>query len=116
MSKHELGQYFTTNQQLQEKVSAFILNEPIEILEPSIGRGDLVSCIQNKLPNVIVNMYEIDESIVLLENIVREHIVYGDFMTQNIDKSYKSIVGNPPYVKTKQGNLYIDFTEKCYHL
>ena len=51
MSKHELGQYFTTNQQLQEKVSAFILNEPIEILEPSIGRGDLVSCIQNKLPN-----------------------------------------------------------------
>ena len=116
MSKHELGQYFTTNQQLQEKVSAFILNEPIEILEPSIGRGDLVSCIQNKLPNVVVNMYEIDKSIVLLENIAREEVIYGDFMKQNIDKSYKTIVGNPPYVKTKQGNLYIDFTEKCYHL
>ena len=116
MSKHELGQYFTTNQQLQEKVSAFILNEPIEILEPSIGRGDLVSCIQNKLPNLVVNMYEIDKSIVLLENIAREEVIYGDFMKQNIDKSYKTIVGNPPYVKTKQGNLYIDFTEKCYHL
>lgn len=116
MSKHELGQYFTTNQQLQEKVSAFILNEPIEILEPSIGRGDLVSCIQNKLPNVVVNMYEIDKSIVLLENIEREDVIYGDFMKQVIDKRYKSIVGNPPYVKTKQGNLYIDFTEKCYHL
>lgn len=116
MSKHELGQYFTTNQQLQEKVRAFILNEPIEILEPSIGRGDLVSCIQNKLPNVVVNMYEIDKSIVLLENIAREDVIYGDFMTKVIDKNYKSIVGNPPYVKTKQGNLYIDFTEKCYHL
>tara|TARA_A100001015_G_scaffold320596_1_gene447565 strand:+ start:6284 stop:7435 length:1152 start_codon:yes stop_codon:yes gene_type:complete len=116
MSKHELGQYFTTNQQLQEKVSAFILNEPIEILEPSIGKGDLVSCIQNKLPNVVVNMYEIDKSIVLLENIEREDVIYGDFMKQVIDKRYKSIVGNPPYVKTKQGNLYIDFTEKCYHL
>ena len=116
MSKHELGQYFTTNQQLQEKVSAFILNEPIEILEPSIGRGDLVSCIQNKLPNVVVNMYEIDKSIVLLENIEREYVIYGDFMKQVVDKKYKSIVGNPPYVKTKQGNLYIDFTEKCYHL
>jgi len=116
MSKHELGQYFTTNQQLQEKVSAFILNEPIEILEPSIGRGDLVSCIQNKLPNVVVNMYEIDKAIVLLENIARKEIIYGDFMKQNIDKSYRTIVGNPPYVKTKQGNLYIDFTEKCYHL
>ena len=116
MSKHELGQYFTTNQQLQEKVSEFILNEPIEILEPSIGRGDLVSCVQNKLPNVVVNMYEIDKSIVLLENIAREDVIYGDFMKQVIDKSYKSVVGNPPYVKTKQGNLYIDFTEKCYHL
>jgi adenine-specific DNA-methyltransferase len=116
MSKHELGQYFTTNQQLQEKVISFILNEPIEILEPSIGRGDLVSCIQNKLPNVVVNMYEIDKSIVLLENIARKEIIYGDFMKQNIDKSYRTIVGNPPYVKTKQGNLYIDFTEKCYHL
>ena len=116
MSKHELGQYFTTNQQLQEKVTSFILNEPTEILEPSMGRGDLVSCIQNKLPNVVVNMYEIDKSIVLLENIAREEVIYGDFMKQNIDKSYKTIVGNPPYVKTKQGNLYIDFTEKCYHL
>mgnify|MGYP001324917065 FL=1 len=116
MSKHDLGQYFTTNQQLQEKVSAFVLNEPSEILEPSIGRGDLVSCIQKKLPNVVVNMYEIDKSIVLLENIARKEIIYGDFMTQNIDKSYKTIVGNPPYVKTKRGNLYIDFTEKCYHL
>jgi len=116
MSKHELGQYFTTNQQLQEKVISFILNEPIEILEPSIGRGDLVSCIQNKLPNVVVNMYEIDKAIVLLENIARKEIIYGDFMKQTIDKRYRTIVGNPPYVKTKQGNLYIDFTEKCYHL
>ena len=116
MSKYELGQYFTTNQQLQEKVTEFILNEPTKILEPSIGQGDLVSCIQRKLPDVVVNMYEIDESIVLLENIVREHVIYGDFMAQTIDKNYKSIVGNPPYVKTKQGNLYIDFTEKCYHL
>ena len=116
MSKHELGQYFTTNQQLQEKVVEFILNEPTKILEPSIGRGDLVSCIQNKLPNIVVNMYEIDKSIVLLKNIAREEVIYGDFMKKNIDKSYKTIVGNPPYVKTKQGNLYIDFTEKCYHL
>jgi adenine-specific DNA-methyltransferase len=116
MSKHELGQYFTTNPQLQEKVSAFILNEPVEILEPSIGRGDLVLCVQNKLPKVVVNMYEIDKSIVLLENIEREDVIYGDFMKQIINKRYKSIVGNPPYVKTKQGNLYIDFTEKCYHL
>jgi hypothetical protein len=34
------------------------------------------------------------------------------FMTQHITKTYKTIIGNPPYVRTKKGNLYIDFTEK----
>ena len=43
-------------------------------------------------------------------------VVYGDFMKQTITKTYKTIVGNPPYVRTKKGNLYIDFTEKCYNL
>jgi adenine-specific DNA-methyltransferase len=37
-------------------------------------------------------------------------------MKQNITKTYKTIVGNPPYVRTTKGNLYIDFTEKCYEL
>jgi adenine-specific DNA-methyltransferase len=37
-------------------------------------------------------------------------------MTQTITKTYSTIVGNPPYVRTKKGNLYIDFTEKCYNL
>jgi adenine-specific DNA-methyltransferase len=37
-------------------------------------------------------------------------------MKQNITKTYKTIVGNPPYVRTKTGNLYIDFTKKCYDL
>jgi adenine-specific DNA-methyltransferase len=31
-------------------------------------------------------------------------------------KQYKTIVGNPPFVRTQQGNLYIDFTRKCYEL
>ena len=33
-----------------------------------------------------------------------------------ITKTYKTIVGNPPYIRTKKGNLYIDFAEKCYNL
>ena len=116
MTKHDLGQYFTTNPILQEKVGNFILNDPNVILEPSIGQGDLVSCIQHKFHNVVFDMFEIDNSISLLETINIENVIYGDFMTQHIDKKYKTIVGNPPYVKTKKGNLYIDFVEKCYHV
>jgi hypothetical protein len=36
------GQYFTTNEQLKEKVVEFILNNPTTILEPSVGQGNLV--------------------------------------------------------------------------
>jgi adenine-specific DNA-methyltransferase len=110
------GQYFTTNLTLKEKVLEFIMNNPSTILEPSIGQGDLVTFITEKLPTVTFDMYEIDRNIPLLEGVSKDSVVYGDFMTQTITKTYTTIVGNPPYVRTQKGNLYIDFTEKCYHL
>jgi hypothetical protein len=39
-SKHNLGQYFTTHNELKEKVFEFIKNNPSNILEPSMGQGD----------------------------------------------------------------------------
>jgi len=115
-TKQSLGQYFTTNIKLKEIVYKFILNNPTHILEPSIGQGDLVTYITNKIINVKFDMYEIDTKIKLLENIDKNNIIYGDFMNQKITKTYKTIIGNPPYVKTKKRNLYIDFIEKCYNL
>lgn len=115
-TKQKLGQYFTTHNELKEKVFEFILNIPSNILEPSIGQGDLITFITDKIPNVTFDMYEIDTTIKLLDKIQKDKVIYGDFMKQPITKTYKTIVGNPPYVRTKKGNLYIDFTEKCYHL
>jgi len=115
-TKHNLGQYFTTNNELKEIVYKFILNNPTNILEPSIGQGDLVTFVTNKLPDVTFDMYEIDTKIKLLDSIEKENVIYGDFMKQKITKTYKTIIGNPPYVKTKKRNLYIDFIEKCYNL
>ena len=116
ITKQSLGQYFTTNIELKEIVYKFILNNPTNILEPSIGQGDLVTFITNKLINVTFDMYEIDTKIKLLENIDKNNIIYGDFLKEKITKTYKTIIGNPPYVKTKKRNLYIDFIEKCYNL
>lgn len=115
-TKQILGQYFTTNSELQEKVFEYILNNPNNILEPSIGQGDLVRFITTKISNVSFDMYEIDTNIKLLDEIQKDKIIYGDFMKQNIITTYKTIIGNPPYVRTKKGNLYIDFIEKCYNL
>lgn len=115
-SKQNLGQYFTTHIDLKKKVFDFILNMPHCILEPSIGQGDLINFIINEKPNISFDMYEIDKKIKLLDKINKNNVVYGDFIKQVITKKYKTIVGNPPYVRTKKGNLYIDFTEKCYNL
>ena len=115
-SKHNLGQYFTTHNELKEKVFEFIINNPSNILEPSMGQGDLITFITDKNSSITFDMYEIDTTIKLLDKIQKDKVVYGDFMKQIITKTYKTIIGNPPYVRTKKGNLYIDFTEKCYNL
>lgn len=115
-TKHDLGQYFTTNKELKEKVFELILNNPCNILEPSMGQGDLVTFIKDKKPDITFDMYEIDKEIIFLDKIDKKKIIFGDFMKQKITRKYKTIVGNPPYIRTKKGNLYIDFTEKCYNL
>ncbi len=113
---HSLGQYFTTNLELKNKFVRMIKNDPDVILEPSIGRGDLIISAKEKFPSSAIDMYEIDNTIELLNGIEKSDVIYGDFLEQDIKKRYKTIIGNPPYVKTKKGNLHIDFTEKCYEL
>ena len=114
--KNKSGQYFTKDIGLKQKVAEYILNNPSVILEPSIGRGDLVSHIIENKNDIIFDMYELDTTIELLPEIVRDAVKYGDFMVQNICRMYKTIIGNPPYIRTKTGNLYIDFTRKCFNL
>jgi adenine-specific DNA-methyltransferase len=116
MPKNNLGQYFTTNKELKEKVFEFILNNPKKILEPSIGQGDLVELVKCRIPNIKVDMYEIDSDIKLLDKVKKNKVIYGNFINENIITKYKTIIGNPPYVRTKKGNLYIDFINKCYNL
>jgi adenine-specific DNA-methyltransferase len=116
MSKQNLGQYFTSNTMLKEKVLEFIKNSPDNILEPCIGRGDLISFIKQQDSTISFDMYEIDNTIQLLDDIAKQDVVYGDFLKQTITKKYITIVGNPPYVRTKKKSLYIDFISKCYHL
>tara|TARA_Y100000034_G_scaffold122554_2_gene168160 strand:+ start:396 stop:1571 length:1176 start_codon:yes stop_codon:yes gene_type:complete len=116
VTKHDLGQYFTTNEDLKNKVLEFVKNKPDVILEPSVGQGDLVQIIHKKNNKIHFDMYEIDTKIKMLDDVPKNVIIYGDFLKQDVKKKYKTIVGNPPFVRTTKGNLYIDFIEKCYKL
>lgn len=113
-SKKQLGQYYTTDKKLQEVVYKFIQNNPTVILEPSVGKGHLVQYIKSQNSEITFDCYEIDDTINPI--ISKDNIIFGDFLQQDISKLYKTIIGNPPYVKTKQGNLYIDFINKCIDL
>lgn len=110
------GQYFTTNLYLKECVFTLIKNNPRTILEPSMGQGDLVDYVSHKNNKYNFDLFEIDKTIIPLKSINEKNIHYCDFLTCDIKNTYDTIIGNPPYVKTKKGNLYIDFINKCYHL
>ena len=117
--KSLLGQFFTKNIILKETVISFIKNNPNTILEPCIGRGDLVEHVlsntnQSKQPKFI--MYEIDNSIQPLSSINSCDIEYCDFLNKEVEETFDTIIGNPPFVRTQKGNLYIDFTLKCFEL
>ena len=115
--KHVLGQYFTTDPTLKIHVRDFIKNQSIRVLEPSIGQGDLVLAILDKLPTATIEKYEIDITIKLLDGVTGSEVHYQDFLTAPITEKFSTIVGNPPYVKVAGGtNLYLSFTEKCVDL
>lgn len=111
----QLGQYFTTNDILRNKVFEFILNNPDVILEPSVGKGHLIQTVHNHNDTILFDMYEIDRTVQMLDNIPN-NVIYCDFIKHPIKNKYNTIIGNPPFVRTIKGNLYIDFIYKCYHL
>ena len=114
-SADNLGQYFTTDEGLRSKVNEFVMNNPCIALEPSVGQGHLALSLSNKHSNCHIDMFEIDTSIKLMEGI-KGNLTHADFLSINISRRYPTIIGNPPFVRTTQGNLYIDFIRKSLGL
>ena len=115
MSK-KLGQYFTKNKILLEKLFEFHKNEAEYILEPSIGQGHIIDFFKKRKKDQKFKMVEIDRKLKLLPSLIEEPLTYANFLDLVFDDKYKTIIGNPPYVKKKGSNLYIDFIDKCFEL
>ena len=111
------AQYFTTDSNLKNQIFQMILNRPENILEPSVGRGDLVKFIKRQNEHLSFDTFEIDKTI---ETVIdMPNTVFCDFLNQDFgDKTWTTIIGNPPYSKQQKHNknLYIQFIEKCFHL
>jgi len=117
MTNKALGQYMTIAEELQQFVATHICNTG-PLLEPSFGQGHLLKKILELQPNRPMFCCELDKT---LKPVVAfneyQTIVYGDFLKHDFGtRRFKTIVGNPPYVKQREGNLYLAFIEKCYNL
>jgi adenine-specific DNA-methyltransferase len=114
--KKDLGQYFTISENLQEFVFDKVKHKSCRLLEPSFGAGHLLKKFKEYDENYPMVCYELDANVKPVVTF-NEHQtpVYGDFTKQIITTKFKTIVGNPPYVKQKTGNLYIKFIELCYN-
>lgn len=117
--KKPTGQYFTISPALQDWVFERTLHKSHPLLEPSFGAGHLLLRFKAYDPNYPMTCYEIDHAIQPLVQF-NEHqtAIYADFLAQHpLDLRYKTIVGNPPYIKQRaKSNLYIQFVEKCVDL
>ncbi len=110
------GQFFTTHTDLHDQMYAFIQNQPDIILEPSVGRGDLVIAMTQRytsdskpVPSFV--MFEIDSTVPRLpelDSILERDkgkscpsiLAYSDFIdSPDDDVKYTTIIGNPPYVR-----------------
>jgi adenine-specific DNA-methyltransferase len=113
--KKDLGQYFTIAEELQQFVFNRIKHKLSPLLEPSFGAGHLLKKCKEYDDNYPMVCYELDVNVqpVITFNEYQKKI-YGDFTKQTITTKFKTIIGNPPYVKQKTGNLYIKFIELCY--
>ena len=114
----ELGQFFTIDNSLQQFVFDNVKYKNSELLEPSFGSGHLLLKFKEYNKDYPMICYEIDKSINKVVKFNKyQTVYYSDFTTHNITKKFKTIIGNPPYVKkSKTNNLYIKFIELCYNL
>jgi adenine-specific DNA-methyltransferase len=115
--KKKMGQYFTISDDLQKFVFDKVKHKGSFMLEPSFGAGHLLKKFKDANPDYPIVCYELDNTIkpILTFN-ANQTIIYGDFTKQIITQKFKTIVGNPPYVKQSTGNLYIKFIEICFGL
>ena len=129
------GQYFTISEHLQQYIFDNVRHKNCMLLEPSFGAGHLLQKFKNKNSNYPMMCYELDKTIIpIVKFTSKQHVIYGDFLKENVGKKFKTIIGNPPYVKystnfpeyedttggqllhKKSCNLYLKFIDKCTDL
>lgn len=115
--KKKLGQYFTTDDSLQRCIFDHVQHMGSLLLEPAVGAGHLLIPFLKYSPHYPMVCYELDKKIQpVVSTNDNQTMIYANFLTSTIFTKFKTIIGNPPYVKHSTGNLYLKFIERCMDL
>lgn len=119
--KKEKGQFYTTN---YDKILTGINSDSIKtnytkIIEPFVGRGDLLYFINDKFPNYKIKYYDIDMSKFSYENYPSKENIDTLLYPPNYKDSI--VITNPPYLarnKSKDKTIFDKYEEndlyKCF--
>lgn len=132
--KKRLGQFFTVDAKVCDLMNSLMTDPLGKVLEPSAGAGNLMLHIINRNYDSLTG-FELDNTVPLLDDSLQ--VQYGDFfeLSQGLDNTFNSIIGNPPYVAWKnvgettrslasqtllkyseKANLYHLFMDRCIDL
>ena len=77
-------------------------------MEPSIGTGNLLKYVN--IDNYTIDAYEIKYTYLKALPYTKINTYHEDFIKANIQKSYRNIILNPPYIKIQD----LSESYRCY--
>lgn len=94
-TKNKFGQYFTPDTVADFMIDLATVRPDAEVLEPCCGEGVFLRHLADKgFKNVTA--FEIDDS---LSNLFFTKVNFRSFVSENFDKKFDLIIGNPPYIR-----------------
>jgi len=90
--------FYPTPRNLIAKMLSKVQGEPVKILEPSAGKGDIIEAIQDKYPHrPDISAIEIDPDLQATLRGKNINVIDSDFLTYSGYDKFDLIIANPPF-------------------
>ena len=98
------GQFFTEDKVKELALKGVSIPDKARVLENSCGSGEFIRAILEINPNIEIDGYDIEQSLVdICNNLYKSaNVVLQDFLLMDHKPIYDFVIGNPPYFEMKK--------------
>ena len=98
------GQFFTEDKVKELALKGISIPDKARVLENSCGSGEFIRAILEINPNIKIDGYDIEQSLVdICNNLYKSaNVVLQDFLLMDHKPIYDFVIGNPPYFEMKK--------------